>query len=131
MIPGIDEKLRRLAALEEERARLVSELGSAGYWSNSRTDAADRGAGWDSTAHPRLGHAWTLILTELISYRHFRANDVMRISLTLMKEGRILRDQSHASARAQLSHLTKKGVVNRLGGGNYRVSEGSKKYLRS
>jgi hypothetical protein len=126
MIVGFAEKRRRLAVLEAERAALLLDLGLA---KGGHESAAAEGRPMQPTLaerYPRVGRTWTLILTELRTYNHFRANDIGRVSYGLLKEGKILRLVSKGAARAQLSHLTKKGVVKRMGGGNYRLSERTK-----
>jgi len=126
----IAEKSRRLASLEKDR--LVELL--AGFWitvemllegqpSHSNGKTRDKSKAFPTV---KLSKAWTGILRRLCTYKHFRASDIMLISREFEKSGEINRAQTPGSTRAQLSHLTKKGVIKRLGGGNYRVSEQTK-----
>ena len=133
-IDTIDEKRRRLASLDKDR--LVELL--AGFWTTVEDllgDAADGGQARtkskaSNSAGIKLTKAWTAILRRLSSYDHFRASDVILISRDFEKTGEIDRIQTPGGARAQLCQLTKKGIIKRLGGGNYKVTEKTKAALK-
>jgi hypothetical protein len=77
----------------------------------------------------RVTKAWALILHRLSGYKHFRATDAVLVSREFYKDGKINRIQTGGSARAQLSLLTRKGIIKRLGGGNYLVPDAGKRAL--
>jgi hypothetical protein len=126
----IAEKRRRLASLEKDR--LVELL--AGFWitiemllEDDPSNAARKTKSNGRTSNNlKLTKAWTAILRRLCTYKHFRASDIILISREFQKNGEVDRIQTPGGTRAQLSHLTKKGIIKRLGGGNYRISDQAK-----
>jgi hypothetical protein len=54
---------------------------------------------------------------------------VILISRELRSSGKIDRIQTAGGARAQLCQLTKKRIINRIGGGNYKVADKTKAAL--
>ena len=53
------------------------------------------------------------------------------VAQELLKTGTIGKEQTRGGIRAQLSLLTKKKIIKRLGGGNYRVADDAKLNLWS
>lgn len=133
-IDAIDEKRRRLADLDKDR--LVELL--AGFWAtvedllNDATvdDQVRTKSKGKKNADIKLTKAWAAILLRLCSYEHFRASDVILISREFHSDGKIDRIQTPGGARAQLCQLTKKRIIKRLGGGNYRVTEKTRATLK-
>jgi hypothetical protein len=130
---SIDQKRRRVAALEKgQLVELVAELWVAveglvdGAADSSRSTTGSKSR---SKIGINLTKAWTEILRRLSTYKHFRSADIILVSREFQKEGKINRVQTSGSARAQLCQLARKGIIKRLGGGNYRVSEDTKKAL--
>lgn len=133
-IDAIDEKRRRLADLDKDR--LVELL--AGFWvtvENLLDDSAVTGnvrakSKSSNNVDIKLTNAWRAILLRLCGYNHFRATDVILISRELQSNGEINRVQTPGGARAQLCQLTKRQVIKRLGGGNYKVTDKTKATLK-
>jgi hypothetical protein len=130
---SIDQKRRRLAAIEKgQLVELVAELWVSvealmqGTAKSSRSITGSKGR---SEIGIKLTKAWAAILRRLSTYKHFRAADVILVSRDFQQHGNIGRIQTPGSARAQLCQLTRKGIIKRLGGGNYRVTEQTKAAL--
>jgi hypothetical protein len=70
-----------------------------------------------------LSPSWLAILARLARYKHFRASDMVLVSRELHKQNDAIKEQNLNNARYQLSAYTKKGLIQRLGGANYRVAE--------
>jgi hypothetical protein len=78
-----------------------------------------------------LSRNWTAIFKQLLSYKHFNASEIVLVSNRLHKEKILNKKQTAGSARAQLSILTAKKVINRRGGGNYYFPEETKAWLEA
>jgi hypothetical protein len=126
-----EQKRRKLAAIgKEQLIELLVELWvSAESLVDGAAEAPRRSAKDKSKFSVRLTKTWTAILRRLSTFKHFRAADVILVSREFQNDGKISRIQTPGSARAQLCHLTRKGVIKRLGGGNYRVTEQTKNAL--
>lgn len=130
---SIDQKRRRLAGIEKDRlVELLAKLWvSVEAFLDDAVDSGQTPTNSKSTnrSDVKLTKAWTAILGRLSTYKHFRGTDIVLVSRELQKNGSINRIQTPGSARAQLSHLTRKGMIKRLGGGNYCVTEQTKAVL--
>jgi hypothetical protein len=127
----IEQKRRRLAGFDKQQLVdllayvlvAVETLGDGGSIRPlTTTESGDRG-------DLKVTKAWALILRKLSTYKHFRATDAVLVSREFHKDGKINRIQTSGSARAQLCLLTRKGVIRRLGGGNYIVPDETKRAL--
>jgi hypothetical protein len=130
----IDHKRRELTALDKQQlVELVAHILAAveafaeGNVHPIRLPDAPKGPNAEQLS---LTKAWTLILRRLSDYKHFRANDVILVSREFERDGKISRVQSPGSARAQLCLLTQKGIIKRLGGGNYFIPDSTKQALK-
>lgn len=118
---------RRLAAAERVRDRAYTEL-MAFLDTVTEDDIRQSSAGLPSAPLNviRVSKAWTKILQRLSQYKRFRVTDAVTESRRLFDEDEITRPQTSGGARAQLSLLAKKGIVKRLGGGNYELAAQAK-----
>ena len=72
-----------------------------------------------------LSPTWLAILSRLCSYKSFRPNDVVLVARDLNKRNAAIKQQTLGNARFQLHAYTKRGLLERRGGGNYRLNEKS------
>jgi hypothetical protein len=129
----IEEKRRLLAAIDKEQlVLLVAKLlvSAEALLDSSALPNAAKPKPNTKNVGLKLTKAWRLIMSRLANYAHFRADDVILVSRELQKDGAIAHIQTSGSARAQLCHLTRRGAIKRLGGGNYRVNEEIKVALK-
>jgi hypothetical protein len=118
---------RRLAAAERQRDRAYAQL--MAFLDTVTEDDITRSSAplpTSSINSIRVSKAWTKILQQLCRYKRFRVSDAVIESQRLSKLDKIARVQTPGSARAQISLLAKKGIVKRLGGGNYELSAQAK-----
>ncbi len=129
----IDTRRSRIALLDKERVRLIAEL-------NAYEDALANGASGsvqitslgNRRQQQRLLHvfgAWRAILDRLADFVRFNASDVKLVAQKLYDDGTVKKPPTSDGVRAQLSLYAKKGIVKRLGGGNYRLTEQTKAAL--
>ena len=132
-IDPFEEKRRRLAGFD--KPQLVELLASilvsvetlvGADASQNQLSPISKGGG---ETEMKLTKSWMLILRKLSTYKHFRASDIILVSRELFKDDKISRIQTPGSARAQLCQLTKRGITKRIGGGNYRVTDQTKRAL--
>ncbi len=122
---------RQISALDKKRERLQSRL-----WA-SLESLEQENLKYGTLAEPRsavlegVTPHWRKILACFVEHRHFRAKDVIFASRQLHKNQEIPRVQTAGSARFQLAALEKKGVLKRVGGGNYALSGRAKTELDS
>jgi hypothetical protein len=122
----IATRRRRLAALDGERAKLIGELAA---YEDALTNASDRSIDFATLKKPTDGQkslsvssAWRAILRRLANFKHFNASEVMLVARSLHADGILKKEQTNDGVRAQLSLYTKKGLIKRLGGGNYHLT---------
>jgi hypothetical protein len=130
----IVERRQRLAALDQERSVVAAELGVyEDMLFNLRDDAAAseliNESHLDHRVNLNITRAWVAILDRLATFKHFNASEVMLVARELFKEKIITKEQTRDGIRAQLSQYAKKGLIRRLGGGNYRLTESTKASL--
>jgi hypothetical protein len=129
----IETRRSRIATLDRERVALVAELTA---YEDALANAAD---GSIQSAIPKshrpqhrllpVSRAWRLILHRLVDFRHFNGGDVKLVAQELYDESVLRKPQTNDGVRAQLSLYARKGIIKRLGGGNYRLTEGTKAAL--
>jgi hypothetical protein len=115
----------QLADLETRRTSLCQEIG--GYEKLLETDLESLDADFLAKSIQRglgnLSPAWVAILARLSKFKHFNASDVILISRELNKQQDTIKIQSHGNVRFQLSAYVKSRLIDRLGNGDYRVSD--------
>jgi hypothetical protein len=119
----IASRRNRLAALDRERAVLAGEI--AAYLdalSKTTDDSIETSPSPKEEILP-VSKAWRTILTRMSGFTHFNAREVLLAATVLNNEGKLKKPQTREGVRAQLSLYTKKGFLQRLGGGNYRLAE--------
>jgi hypothetical protein len=118
---------RRLALAERQRDRAYARL--MAFLDTVTEDDIARSPGGLPVSpinSVRVSKTWAKILQRLSRYKRFRAADAVIESHRLLKNNQIGRPQTPGGARAQLSLLAKKGIVKRLGGGNYELTAQAK-----
>jgi hypothetical protein len=121
----IAARRKRLSLLDQERSTVESEL-------RAYEDALAQAGGNSVRDHSQcasLSRGWITILKSLVGFKHFNASEIVLAANRLFKEKALKKKQTAGSARAQLSLLTKKGIINRRGGGNYSFSDEAKLWL--
>jgi hypothetical protein len=110
----------RLEAVESERIALADELRNYERMLGATTDLQ-----CEEYIVRRLGvsPAWLAVLTELRTYRRFRAEDIIRVSGQLHSQQETIKVPTRGNVRFQLSKYVTKRLVDRLGGGNYRLNK--------
>jgi len=137
----IDDRRKRLIALERERAKLVDELlrdvsALARAKMRSRDNREAHAPDLEADPPPlRISRSWVCILKRLSGFRTFNASEV-EIAVRALRaeeknEDKKMRLQRPGSIRSQLTLLTRKGILKRLGGGNYRISDQVKKAIEN
>ncbi len=129
----IETRRSRIATLDRERATLIAELTA---YEDALANAADgsvhitipKSRAQQQRLLPVFG-AWRTILQRLADFTHFNASDVKLIAQKLYDEETLKKPPTNDGIRAQLSLYAKKGIVKRLGGGNYRLTEQTKAAL--
>jgi hypothetical protein len=122
----ITSRRNRLAALERERAVLAAEIAA---YQDALAKTAEGSIGLIETSSTSkeeilpVSKAWRTILTRMAGFTHFNAREVLLAATVLNNEGKLNKPQTREGVRAQLSLYTKKGFLQRLGGGNYRLAE--------
>jgi hypothetical protein len=123
----ITARRQRLSVLERERSTLESELRA---YEDALAQAGGTAAVEDRSKCASLSRAWISIFKHLLGYKHFNASEIVLLANRLHKEKILKKKQSPGSARAQLSLLTKKGIINRRGGGNYYFPDETRVWLQ-
>jgi hypothetical protein len=127
MREGIEELVfycrQRLKELDEERAAIVAEV--AEYQELLRGEIVAKEP-WKIVKAlekhlGRLSTTWAAIFHRLSTYKHFNVRDVLLVASNLHRTHSRFRAQSEGNVRFQLSVYTKSGLVERVGGGRYRV----------
>jgi hypothetical protein len=135
----IKARRKRLADLDQERSELLDQLlRDVSTLVNQNSKSRRK----ELLHHPtkevefeplNISRNWTAILTRLSGFRTFNASEVGLIVRTLRNEEatdeKRMRPQTLGNIRSQLSLLTKRNIIKRLGGGNYRLTEQTKKVL--
>jgi hypothetical protein len=115
----------QLRVLDAERSAIVAELRDYRQMlaadanpdqEESRTKSIEKWLG-------NLSPTWLAILARLAGYTRFGASDVVLASNELHRLHEAVKQQSPGNARFQLSAYTKKKLIERLGGGNYRLTD--------
>jgi hypothetical protein len=129
----IASRRERLAALDSERAKLVGELTA---YQDALANSTDGSIDLTKLKEPAeryqplpVFQAWLIILQRMADYKHFNASEVMLVARTLYDEGKLRKPQTNDGVRAQLSLYAKKGIIKRIGGGNYQLTDKSKTSL--
>jgi hypothetical protein len=132
----IIERRQRLIALDRERSAVQAELGvyeeMLANLPDDPTAAAEPttdSSHLDDRVKLNITRAWVAILDRLAPFKHFNASEVMLVARELFKEKILSKEQTKDGIRAQLSQYTKRGLIKRLGGGNYRLTEPTKASL--
>jgi hypothetical protein len=136
----IGKRRQRLAAIDTERNQLSAELTALEAALEHSQDPANE-ADLNDANRPKsrlskrpsfnLSPTWVAILERLSGFQHFNARDVRQIAATLHREQTAIKEQTYGNVRVQFSLYTKRGILKRLGGGNYKVSEMAKIALRA
>jgi hypothetical protein len=133
MLSDIHSELRarhkRLAAIDRERSQLMREiLGLLKTFSIGSGE--DHGDGL-----PRISRNWSVILSYLATFDYFTHEDVVVTVNTLrLREPdpeKKIKPQTASNVRTQLSLLTKRGILTRVGGGRYQVAQAAKHRLKN
>lgn len=123
MLARVLDLKRELSVVEDRRGKLQQRL-----WASIEVLAREN-LKYDTLVDPPsqvldgVSKNWRAILGYFVDAKRFRAREVIHVSNRLHKEGRISRGQTAGSARFQLAALEKRGVLRRLGGGNYNLSD--------
>jgi hypothetical protein len=115
----------RLEELDAERKALLEEVSEYEEMLNFEL-AMPQSERALKAMERRLGNlspTWLAILSRLLTYKHFRAGDVVLVSNELHEQQDAIKKQKRGNVRFQLSAYAKKKLIERLGGGNYRISE--------
>lgn len=126
----IAARRERLIVLDRERSAIESELRA---YEDTLVQAGGTLPSASAERRPKcasLSRAWVAILQQLLGYKHFNASDIVLVGNRLNKEKILNKKQTPGSARAQLSLLTRKEIINRRGGGNYSFPEETKLWLQ-
>lgn len=122
----IEVRRSRIAILDREREQLLVEL--------IEFERALSLPGTQATHQrpvrplPVLG-AWFAILQALAEYKRFNAKEVRLVAQKLFSDGVLKKELTRDGVRAQFSLYTKKGIIRRMGGGNYCLTEKTKNNL--
>jgi hypothetical protein len=125
----IASRRKRLAALDKERIALNGEIAA---YADALAKALDGSIDQTKLASITAGrplpvsNAWRTILMRMATFAHFNSSEVMLAAQVLNQEGKLKKPQTWEGVRAQLSLYTRKGIVKRLGGGNYRLTDSTK-----
>jgi hypothetical protein len=129
----IASRRKRLAALDRERATLVGELTA---YEDALAKSTDGSIDLTEFREPTernqslpVLRAWLVILQRMADFTHFNASEVMLVARTLYDEGKLRKPQTNDGVRAQLSLYAKKGIIKRIGGGNYRLTHDTRATL--
>src|SRR5262245_49519201 len=134
----IAARRQRLAAVEHERSTLLAEIRAYEDALAHATKGSTEGSpGSIRRATPKgpsqqglnLSPTWTAILRRLADFKRFNAGEIMLVARELHKQQDAIKEQSPANVRSQLSLYAKRGIIMRLGGGNYRLSDDTKTTL--
>src|SRR5262245_11256614 len=132
---------QRLAALDHERSTVMAEIrayedalahvdeDATVASGQTRKEASKRSSRLSNQESLNLSPTWIALLRRLASFKHFNASEVILVARELHKEQSAIKEQSWSNVRSQLSIYTKRGIIMRLGGGNYRLSDKTKTAL--
>jgi len=119
---------KRLETLETERVTIIAEL-RAYEDALAKSPGAPIGPEGLRKSEPeslRVFGAWSTILQRLAEFKRFNARDVMLEARILYNEGKLQKPQTNDGVRAQLSIYAKKGIVKRVGGGHYCLTNNAR-----